>query len=138
MDTARRILNRHDIERIRGFLSLATEGGAEKFRTLLQLKKDLATATVFDPEDMPPNVVTMNSEIRIAGSEPGGSSVVKVVFPQDAGYGHGNVSILAPLGAALLGREHGETVVYSAPGGEIEVTILEIVYQPESAGDYNA
>ena len=135
MATTQRVLNQHDIDRIRGFLFLATEGRAKKFHTLLQLKKDLATATVLVPEEMPPNVVTMNSEVRVI--EANGSTVVKVVFPQEAEHGQGNVSILAPLGAALLGRKNGETVVYSAPGGEIEVTILEIVYQPEAAGDYS-
>jgi len=80
----------------------------------------------------------MNSEVRLGGGSIAGSTVVKVVFPQDAGMGEGNVSLLAPLGAALLGHKNGDTVTYSAPGGEIEVKILEIVYQPESSGDYTS
>ncbi|MFA7566932.1 MAG: GreA/GreB family elongation factor [Alkalispirochaeta sp.] len=138
MDTGVRILNQHDLDRIRGFLSLATEGGTSKFRTLLSLKKDLVTATKLEPHEIPPDVVTMNSEVRLGGGSIAGSTVVKVVFPQDAGMGEGNVSLLAPLGAALLGHKNGDTVTYSAPGGEIEVKILEIVYQPESSGDYTS
>ncbi len=138
MTTTNRILNRHDIDRIRGFLSLATERGSEKFRTLLQLKKDLTTATIFDPEEMPADVVTMNSEVRIGGSGMDGSTVVKLVFPQEAGMAQGSVSLLAPLGAALLGRRAGDRVSYVAPGGEVEIEILSIIFQPESAGDYQS
>lgn len=78
----------------------------------------------------------MNTEIRFNAPSPTGSSIMKVVFPQDANFGEGTVSILAPLGAALLGRRRGETVSYSAPGGEIQIEIVEIIYQPESSGDF--
>lgn len=138
MSTSERILNRHDIDRIRGFLSLATETGAQKFRSLLKLKKDLATATVFDPEEIPPDVVTMNSEMRIAGPSLDGSTVVKLVFPQEAGLAQGSVSLLAPLGAALLGRRAGDSVSYVAPAGEFEIEIIAIIFQPESAGDFRS
>ncbi len=138
MTTSERILNRHDIDRIRGFLLLATETGAQKFRTLLQLKKDLATATMVDPEEIPADVVTMNSEVRIGGPSLDGSTVVKLVFPQEAGLAQGSVSLLAPLGAALLGRRTGDKVSYVAPGGEVAIEILGIIFQPESAGDYRS
>lgn len=138
MTTSERILNRHDIDRIRGFLLLATETGAQKFRTLLQLKKDLATATMVDPEEISADVVTINSEVRISGPSLDGSTVVKLVFPQEAGMAQGSVSLLAPLGAALLGRRTGDKVDYVAPGGEVEVEILGIIFQPESAGDFQS
>jgi len=138
MVSAARILNRYDIDRIRGFLLLATNGGSRKFQNLLQLKRDLASAVVYEPEDIPPDIVTMNTEARFSSPALSGSTVVKVVFPQEADAGEGNISLLAPLGAALLGRKIGDTVSYSAPGGEIKIKILEIVYQPESAGDYNS
>jgi regulator of nucleoside diphosphate kinase len=131
-----RILNRFDVDRIRGFLILATEGRSRKFDTLLQLKRDLATATVLEPRAIPPEVVTINSEVRISAVAVGGSTVVKIGFPHEAGMAQGHVSLLAPLGAALLGRAQGDRVTYTAPGGEIEVRILEIVYQPEAAGDF--
>ncbi len=131
-----RILNVHDIERIRGFLSLATMGGKEKFATLLKLKEDLDTATFCEPESIPNNVVTINSEIRIENMLTHEFSVVKIVFPQDSSGKDGNISLLTPLGAAILGHEVGKVISYNAPGGEIQVKIISMVYQPESQGDY--
>lgn len=130
-----RIFNAHDIERIRGFLSLATESEASRYHTLMELKKELEYAQVVPPQEVPADVVTMNSEVRIEGESTEGSGVVKLVFPQDADYTRGRISLLAPLGAALLGRRKGETVRYPAPGGQVEVTVHDIVYQPEAAGD---
>jgi regulator of nucleoside diphosphate kinase len=63
--------------------------------------------------------------------------VVTLVFPREADMGQRRISLFSPLGAALLGRRRGETVRYAAPGGEIEVRILDIVYQPEAAGRYD-
>ena len=136
MKIINRILNSHDIDRISGFLKLATMGGKEKFRSLCELKKDLDTAAILEPEDMPPNVVTMNSEVRIEGVTSDGSTVVKLVFPQEVSSKEGNISLLAPLGAALLGRQRGDLISYSAPGGEIKVKIDAIIFQPESNGDF--
>jgi regulator of nucleoside diphosphate kinase len=132
-----RTFNAHDIERIRGFLDLATDSKkGERYKSLIRLKNDLAYADVVDPEEMPGDVVTMNSLIRIDNASSSGTEEITLVFPQEADYKLGKVSLLAPLGAALLGCRQGETVTYIAPGGEVKVKILEILYQPEANGDF--
>lgn len=133
-----RTFNSHDIARIRGFLELATEGGSSRYRSLLDLKRGLAEAETVLPQEMPPDVVTMNSEVRIESFSPESTSVVKLVFPQEADYTQGKISLLAPLGAAMLGHRKGDTVRYTAPGGEVQVRINDIVYQPERAGDFES
>lgn len=138
MKTTNRILNSHDIDRIKGFLSLATMDGKEKFRNLIQLKEDLSSALILTPEGIPSNIVTMNSEIRLRGISEEGTTVVKLVFPQEEGIAQGNVSLLAPLGAALLGRKVGDSILYNAPGGVIEKEIVGLIFQPESAGDFDS
>ena len=58
--------NSYDIDRIRGFLELATVGGSERYRYLAGLKQELENAVTLPPEEMPPDVVTMNSRVRIS------------------------------------------------------------------------
>jgi regulator of nucleoside diphosphate kinase len=62
---------------------------------------------------------------------------LKLVYPQDAG-GEGCVSILAPVGSALLGLSVGQHIDWKAPGGKVlQLTLLAVEYQPEAAGEYN-
>jgi len=132
-----RYFNTYDIDRIRGFLELATVGGSERYRYLVGLKLELENAVILPPEEMPPDVVTMNSQVRINDITNGGSIMVRLVFPQDADYEQKKVSLLAPLGAALLGHHAGEEFCYNAPGGSTRIVIEEIVYQPEAAKEYS-
>lgn len=138
MERNNRTFNSHDIERIRGFLELATAKKGEKFRSLVQLKNDLAYSDVVAPTEMPHDVVTMNTEIRIEFTASGETKEVILVFPEEADFSKSKISLLAPLGAALLGCKRGETAVYTAPGGNVEVKIQEILYQPEANGDFES
>jgi regulator of nucleoside diphosphate kinase len=132
-----RCFNAYDIDRIRGFLDLATEGGSERYRYLLGLKRELKYSQILSPEEMPADVVTMNSRVRINDLSNSGTVTVTLVFPQDADYEQKKVSILAPLGAALLGCHAGEEICYEAPGGSTRILIEEILYQPEAAREYS-
>ncbi len=132
-----RFFNAYDIGRIRGFLDLAAIDGPERYRHLLRLKQALENAVILEPEEMPPNVITMNSRVRINNLTNGSTMIVTLVFPQEADYDQKKVSLLAPLGAVLLGRLAGEEVCYQAPGGSVKILIEEIVYQPEAAKEYS-
>lgn len=132
-----RYFNTYDIDRIRGFLELATVGGSERYRYLAGLKQELQNAVILAPEEIPPDVITMNSQIRINDITNGGTMLVRLVFPQEADFEQKKVSLLAPLGAALLGRHAGEELCYDAPGGSTRIVIEEIVYQPEAAKEYS-
>lgn len=60
-----------------------------------------------------------------------------VVYPNDIGDGAGKISVLAPVGSALLGLREGDAISWPKPGGGLlMVRILKIVYQPERAGDF--
>ena len=132
-----RCFNAYDIDRSRGFLELATVGGSERYWCLVGLKQELEYSVILAPEAIPLDVVTMNSRVRIKDLTNGGTVIVRLVFPQEADYEQKKVSLLAPLGAALLGRHAGEELCYDAPGGKEKIVIEEIVYQPEAAGEYS-
>ena len=137
MALKRRCFNGYDIDRIRGFLELATVGGSERYRYLVGLKQELAYSEILSPEEIPPDVVTMNSKVLVHDFAGGETVTVTLVFPQEADYEQKKVSLLAPIGVALLGRHTGEEISYEAPGGSKRILIKEILYQPEAAKEYS-
>lgn len=137
MATKIRYFNVYDIDRIRGFLDLATVGGSERYRYLLGLKQEFEYSAILAPEEMPSDVVTMNSQVCIHDLANGSTMTVTLVFPQEADYEQKKVSLLAPLGAALLGCRTGEEICYEAPGGRRKIAITDILYQPEAAKEYS-
>ena len=89
------------------------------------------------PQEVPPDVVTMNSSVRVSDLDTSEREVYTIVFPSDANYEEGKVSILAPLGTALLGYRVGDVVYWHVPRGIRQLRIDEILYQPEAAGHYH-
>lgn len=110
-----------------------TEDRAE----LEDLSREIERGAEVRPEEIPPDVVTMNSTVRLTDLESGSSHVYTIVFPSDADYDTGKISILAPLGTALLGYRVGDTVTWRMPRGDRRLRIDAIVYQPEAAGDFH-
>lgn len=101
------------------------------------LRDELDRAHVARPEDMPPNIVTMNSRIRFL-VEPAGKEVeMTLVYPRDFSGAPGQLSVMASAGIALLGLEAGKDIEWQVPGGQrTRAHIVEVTYQPERAGDY--
>lgn len=122
-------VSRVDLQRIEALLEKAPES-----EVVEALEQELLRATLVAPADMPPHVVTMNSRVRCREEVSGREYTLTLVYPQDAGPG--KVSVLAPIGAALLGLSVGQSIDWPGPGGKpLRVSILEIEYQPEAAGD---
>ena len=113
----------------------------ERLMRLLRSGDDLALeierGLELQPREIPPDVVTMNSTVRVTDVDAGTTHVYTIVFPADADYEKGRISILAPLGTALLGFRVGDTVDWNVPRGVRRLHIDEIVYQPEAAGDFH-
>ncbi len=101
------------------------------------LEAELARAEIVDPKDMPPNVVTMNSTVRFSIAPTAKEFFLTLVYPQDADANASTISILAPVGSALLGLSQGDEIEWPKPGGGmLHVRIEEITYQPERSGEY--
>ncbi len=99
-----------------------------------QLQYELDRAIVVSSEAVPRDVVTMNSHVRYVDEATGERRSVKIVYPDDADARHGKISVLAPVGAALLGLSLGQSIEWEFPGGRRRVRVEEVVYQPESSG----
>ena len=102
-----------------------------------KLEDELEYAEIVASEDIPSSVVTMRSKVKLKDLDTNVEMVYSIVFPQEANYADGKISILAPLATALLGYRRGDTIEFEAPSRLRRLQILEILYQPESAGDYN-
>src|SRR5688572_32839270 len=101
------------------------------------LDAELHRAVIVDQHAVPADVVTMNSEVVYEDCATGARRTVRVVYPKDADASAGRVSVLAPIGSALLGLRVGQAIDWRVPGGVKRIRVAEIRYQPEAAGDLN-
>lgn len=114
------------------------QASADRVRDdLKSLQEELARAVVVASEDIPEDVVTMNSKVMLVDADTGEEMDFRLVFPQDADADLGLVSILAPIGTAILGYAKGDIVEWPVPSGMRRLQIKEILYQPEAAGDFH-
>ncbi len=125
-------ITRLDLQRLEQVLDgLETYGPAAE-----ALEAELSRAHVVGHDEVPPGVVTMNSRVHCREESSGKDYHLTLVYPQEAGA-EGTVSILAPVGCALLGLSVGQHIDWPAPGGKtLRLTLLEVEYQPEAAGAY--
>ncbi|AXE31918.1 nucleoside diphosphate kinase regulator [Chromobacterium phragmitis] len=101
-----------------------------------RLEAELERADVVEPQAMPASVVTMNTSVRIRLGD-GQEKLLTLVYPKDADSEQGRISVLAPIGAALLGLSVGQSMQWPTPSGHTELSVLEITYQPEAAGEFH-
>ncbi len=101
------------------------------------LKKELDRAIIVDPTDIPEDTITMNSKFRLKDLNSDEDLTYTLVFPEEENMYENKVSILAPMGMALLGYKVNDIVEWPVPSGTLRVKILEVLYQPEASGDYN-
>ena len=100
------------------------------------LCEEIQRARIVAPEDMPADVITMNSRARLLDLDEGGKVEYTLVYPQDADFSEGKVSIIAPMGAAMLGYSVGSEIEWAMPGGRKRFRVEAVLYQPEAAGDH--
>lgn len=128
------VVTRTDFERL--LIVLEEHAGDKDQRAVETLDRELARALVVPPSEVPPNVVTMNSRVRYIDRDMGESRTVTLVYPAHADSAAGRLSVLAPVGCALLGLTVGQTIKWPLPDGRVRCFDLsEILYQPEAAGD---
>ena len=128
------ILTSQDLDRLDTLLEALP---ATAFPGRTELRAELDRADVVEPADVPPDVVTMNSKARFA-LESGEEFCLTLVYPKDMDGSADRISILAPVGSALLGLSAGEYIEWPRPGGGMtKVHLVEVVYQPERAGEFH-
>lgn len=126
-----------DLERLSELLQVGIVFNGKNSEYLKSLERELDRAHVVDPKAIPTDVVTMNSQVRLRDVDTGEERVYTLVFPSQAKIEEGRISVLAPIGTAMLGYRVGDTIEWPVPAGVKRVKIEGILYQPEAAGDFD-
>ena len=126
-----------DKKRLKELMEVATEFGAPARKDLIALAGELERADVVSSKDIPADVVTMNSKVVLRDLDSSETMTYVLVFPGDADLETGAISVLAPVGPAIVGYAKGDVVEWPVPSGLRRLRIEQIVYQPEAAGDYH-
>jgi len=129
------ILSRIDYQRLKNFMQ--KKGQVYIKHDLENLDAVLKTAELINPEVIPPDVVTMNSKIRIKDIELDEDYICTLNYPGQTYLSEENCSILTPMGTALLGSRVGELIRCDMTHNSITMRVEEILYQPEAACDYH-
>jgi len=126
------VMSRLDYDRIEALLEGANERGIDT----ASLEAEMERADVVEPAQMPGDVISMNSTARFVDESSGEERELTLVYPRDATGEPGRVSILAPVGSALLGLRVGQSIDWPMPGNRtLSLRVLSIKYQPEAAGE---
>ncbi|NJO56043.1 MAG: nucleoside diphosphate kinase regulator [Rhodospirillales bacterium] len=129
------ILSTTDAERLERLLDSVDEAD---FPGKADLEAELSRAIVVDAKDIPPKVVTMRSTVKFRIESSSEERCLTLVYPSDVDESGRTISILAPVGSALLGLSEGDEIDWPKPGGcTLRVRIDEVTYQPERAGEYH-
>ena len=99
------------------------------------LSKKLKRAKVVASEQIQENIITMNSRVRIKELKTSEDMEIRIVYPKDANLAKQKISVLAPVGTAVLGCQVGDEIEWLLAQGKVIYKVEEIIYQPEAAGD---
>lgn len=137
METRQIYVTAFDLKRLRELISEQKRIKKESKEYINSLEAELERAQVVLPQEVPADVVTMNSRLVIEELETSDEMTFTLVFPETADLAQGRVSVLAPLGTAVLGYRVGDTFKWQVPAGVVQYRVKRILYQPEAAGDYD-
>ena len=127
------VVTRPDLERLRTLLANVRAHRRWEEMHLLALADELESAEVVEPHCVPPDVVTMRSRVRVRDMVSGAAATYTISYPVEANLEAGRLSVLAPIGTALLGYREGDVIEWPVPGGVRVLKVEKLEHQPEAA-----
>ncbi len=100
------------------------------------LLAELKKGKIVEPKDIPEDAITMNSLVKFT-DETQKELKYWLVFPEDADISQGKISVLSPIGCALLGYKIGDAITLHTPQGRKDLTVKEVIHQPEREGKFD-
>jgi len=126
------LMTEKDLLRIKHVLSFQNSQEYEN------LDIELDRAKIISDDEVPPDLVTMNSKIKFLNVQDNKEMVITLVYPSDANFSEGKISVLASLGSALIGLRVHQQINWMFPDGKTKtLKILEVLYQPEADGKWH-
>jgi len=130
-------ITKHDLQRLKKLLHDISKGIHGKEFSIQELINEMNRAHVVSPKEIPENVVTMNSRVLLREVETGEDMTLWLVFPDKVDAVKNPVSILTPLGTAMIGCKMGDVFTWKSPDGIKQMEVLDILYQPERVGNFS-
>lgn len=131
------ILTRTDYLRIQKCIEIAKSKKTIGLNEAENIVEELNSALIVDPREIPGDVVTMNSIVKIKFLNSDKSMQFQIVYPGGANIRENKISIFSPVATALIGYKVSDEIEWIVPAGLTKIRIEEIIYQPEAAGDYH-
>ena len=124
-----------DMQRLNDLVESAERISSRDLQHLRMLKEELAQAEIVTSDEIPADVVTMNSTARVVDVDAGEEHELTLAYPRDADGDPRKVSVFAPVGSAILGLRVGQAIQWPMPGGRERTLRIEAIrYQPEASG----
>jgi regulator of nucleoside diphosphate kinase len=131
------VVTEFDQSRLRNLLEDVKRWNSRDRTHLDDLEAELERADVVLAVDVPVDVVTMNSEVAVRDMDSNEEMTFAVVYPSDADVDRRRISILAPIGTAVLGSRVGDMIDWRVPGRSRRLKIERVLFQPEAAGQFD-
>ncbi len=128
------IITESDRRRLTSLLASDFAVAIQSRSYLMDLRVELQRAEIVDSADVPGDVITMNSTVRLRDLDTGEVETYTLVYPNEANIANSKLSILAPIGTAILGNHVGDVVRWRVPSGSRQLQVEEILFQPEREG----
>ena len=126
-----------DLARLKKLIEAARDGGVDSNTPYMnKLEDELDRANIVDPKEIPMDAITMRSKVRLKDLESRKEMIYSLVFPNEADVDEGRISVLAPVGTAMIGYRVGDIIEWEVPSGLRRLKVEEVLYQPEASGDY--
>ena len=126
-----------DARRLAEMAQRLRSSGRSRMDHLAELELRLATASLVEPVAVPPDVVTLNSRVRLRNVETRRRLEVALADPVNIPLFSDYLSVAGPAGMALLGRRVGEVVTWMLGAKRTAYRVERVLYQPEAAGDFH-
>lgn len=128
------LITESDMLRLEELLETARDFSERDHEYLNMLRQELDRALIVSAREVPPDVITMNSRVVVMDLDSREKNEYTLVFPGDADLTRQRISVLAPIGTALLGYRVGDVIEWKVPSGKKRWRVERLLYQPEAAG----
>ncbi len=136
MEERKIYITTRDAERLRLLIRDMKNPNDHERIYLKLLTEELLKAEIVEPQAIPRDVVTMNSLVKFRDMETREVYMYSIVYPANSDFEKGRISVLAPIGMALLGYRVGDVVEWPVPAGMRRLKVEEVLFQPEAAGQF--
>lgn len=126
-----------DLKRLREVIASWRRSDFSRRNDLQELEEELNRGLLVESHNVPGDVITMNSTVCLVDLDTGEKFTYTLVFPKDADLQQNKISVLAPIGTAMLGHSVGDIFEWEVPDGVRHLKVKKILYQPEASGRYD-